>query len=167
MREKHNNCSDLKGTFNVNCTDPQSRSVGISIFQPCNGTTQTYFDDLTSTSGIFQVNINSYTPAPCSMTAIIQFRNGSTIERVIPPGGSTGVIAEDVQRVSIRCQGNPEGNCTGYINVNKLFRFCCDTDQTDDDQCDHHDHDDCDEEDLDNLRDLLRALEYLKKHNRK
>lgn len=118
-------CDDLQGNYNCNCNDPVTRSVGISINQPCDGTTRMLFEDITDTEGFYQVEVYNYssTPSTCTMTVTLELANGTTVERTVTR--QVELFVDNLRRASIRCQGNPTGTCSGSLYVYKTFRFCC------------------------------------------
>ncbi len=167
MTRKHVREFNQNYNFNYNCSGPLSRTVTIPISQPCNNVAQVYFDDYTSAPGSFQIAISN-TSVSCNMTLIVEAFNGNTVERVLLPNTNIAFLEDDVQRVSIRCQGDPGATCTGNMNVNKIFRFCELGEDPDDQDDSCHDHQSPADHwwelgNEENLGTLLKSLEYLKK----
>ncbi|CAI6290051.1 hypothetical protein NRS6186_14250 [Bacillus subtilis] len=132
-----------KTDINVNCNNvyPSEQGVSFNIYQPCNGVKRVYFEEFSCPVGEYQIQIESYTSPPCVMFVIVEFKNGKVIERPInQTSGSFTLVAKEVKKVSIKCEGNYSGFCYGSGSVVKLFHFKCD-----DKPCDKHKHhDDCD-----------------------
>ncbi|RIW30732.1 hypothetical protein D3H55_16530 [Bacillus salacetis] len=157
MTGKHAKESNQNYTFNNNCVDPINRSVNIPLSQPCNSAEQLYFEDLTYTPGSYLITVSNNTVS-CSLIVIVESFNGQTTERTVLPNASIGFLEEDVQGISIRCEGDSEAVCTGNLSVSKYFRFCVE-EVLDEDNC------------LDSpwlkvgsSEDLLKFVESLKKH---
>ncbi|HWL25486.1 MAG TPA: hypothetical protein VNR38_17355 [Ureibacillus sp.] len=123
-------CNDSAQTCSV-------RSFINTLFfsQVCNGIASTFFEDLSKNSVDILIGITNFTPLPCVMTIIIELKNGEILERVVPaavaiPNQGTFENAisfefKNVKRIQIRCEGNPQGNCSGLITIQKFFCVCC------------------------------------------
>ncbi|WP_252187978.1 hypothetical protein [Bacillus subtilis] len=157
-----------KTDINVNCNNvyPSEQGVSFNIYQPCNGVKRVYFEEFSCPVGEYQIQIESYTSPPCVMFVIVEFKNGKVIERPInQTSGSFTLVAKEVKKVSIKCEGNYSGFCYGSGSVVKLFHFKCDDKPCDKhkhhDDCDWKHHDDCDKDkksDKDFKRKLLLNL---------
>ncbi|QUW22015.1 hypothetical protein JSQ81_19985 [Sporosarcina sp. Marseille-Q4063] len=106
-----------------------------NVLQRCDGTTVTYFEDFTDNHNKALIQVFSTTQQSCTLTVIIDTRDGKTIERSIPVDPAFGQAerifqVEDVCRVSFRCAGGlPTSLCTGFVQMTKTFCICCPGDE--------------------------------------
>ena len=123
----------------------QQDSSSFNITQRCDATTVTYFEDFTDNHNKALINVSSNTIQPCTLTIIIETRDGKTIERSIPVDPAIRFSqrvfqVENVCRISVRCAGGtPASVCSGSISVLKTFCICCpgDEDKKNKKHCDH------------------------------
>jgi hypothetical protein len=96
-----------------------------TVFQQPGGLEVTYFEDLTDNHNKMMVTLENI--SDCPMTLTIETRDyNNTIEKVIPPSSSRSVQAEDVKKLSIRCDcPTTPGFCLGVLSWQKTFCICC------------------------------------------
>lgn len=122
----------MKGKSNIElCTEATFFDFDIFII-PCDGSTRNLYTDLTSIANneISIEIINTSESPDCVMTLIIEHRDGTTTERVVPnpPLGDTfsslAILDKDVVSVSVRCDGNPLEECSGSTLLSGLSCIC-------------------------------------------
>ncbi|WP_299742265.1 hypothetical protein [uncultured Rossellomorea sp.] len=92
--------------------------------QPCDGELRTILDNLSDRNSMTRVTIQNLTPE-CEMTAIIEANDGTQIERSVIFTLSFNLSVEDIRKVSIRCEGEPNGVCEGTVTSEKRSCLCC------------------------------------------
>lgn len=128
----------------------------VNFKQQCDGRTVTYFEDFTHNhnkiliyfeavalsvngGGVCADTFSSQGPSsplpPVTVTVIIDTRDGKTFERTVPfvnflpflSGGVATFQAEDVCRVSLRCDSGGSGTTIlcGFFDFVKTFCICC------------------------------------------
>ena len=123
----------------------QQEFVFLNIAQRCDGTTIIHFEDFTDNHNKVLIDLVSFTPQPCTLTVIIETRDGKTIERSIPVDpfftqAERVFQVENVCRISVRCAGGtPASICRGNVFLTKTFCICCpgDEDNKKKKHCDH------------------------------
>lgn len=95
--------------------------------QRCDGSTQTIYENFSIRDSLatLQVSNFSITSPDCTMTAILETRDGKILERIVNTGSSESFIVEGLLRFSIRCDGDPDGICAGGLSGNRQFCMCC------------------------------------------
>ncbi|RIW30733.1 hypothetical protein D3H55_16535 [Bacillus salacetis] len=104
----------------MNCSDPNNRSLILTINQPCDGEARLYFEDLTE-PGFYRILAANGNSA-CPMVLIIEAANGATIERTVPY--RQAIYIENLKRIYVGSAENSDGICAGTINIDKTFGFC-------------------------------------------
>lgn len=136
----------------------ETHSAYVYNEQICDGRTLTYFEDFTKNhnKAMIEVDIENADPG-CMVTAIIETRDGKTIERPIPldsyGDGERAFQVEDVCRVSLRGESHnlcappvpasdsnnsyqPLSTFEAWVDIEKTFCICCPNDKEDKHHCD-------------------------------
>ncbi|WP_341357517.1 hypothetical protein [Rossellomorea sp. y25] len=115
-------------TKTVPSTDPGCMTIPMNTFarfnQPCDGELRTILDNLSDRNSTTRVTIQNFSPE-CKMTAIIEANDGAKIERTVIFTLSFNLSVEDIRKVSIRCEGEPNGVCEGTVTSEKRSCLCC------------------------------------------
>ncbi|MBU8907651.1 hypothetical protein [Desertibacillus haloalkaliphilus] len=113
-----------------NCSIASHNAIP-TVEQPCDGTERTYFEDFTENHNKVSLHVVSSTPPPCTMFLFIETDEDPTPEPIPvlvhePIGfGEISIVAENVRRIAVRCEGDETALCTGFIFFEKTFCICC------------------------------------------
>jgi hypothetical protein len=123
-RKHHKDCNEHVEIINRSKCFIGTHFEEGTVFQQPSGLDVTYFEDLTDNHNKMMVILEN--ASDCPMTLTLETRDYNTIQKVVPPSEIRSVQAEDVKKLSIRCDcPTTPGFCLGFLSWQKTFCICC------------------------------------------
>lgn len=97
------------------------------VFQVCDGTEITFFEDFTDNHHLLLISFDALFSPPCRIFVTIKLHNGKKIKRELQNEIATVIQVEDVQKITIRGEGNSNDFFFVEGMLQKTFCICCDT----------------------------------------